>query len=394
MHFPKSLATACLAVVPVVASAETVELTQYNLDPHVTVSGLSSGAFMTVQLQTAFSEAVSGVGVVAGGPYNCAGADIYNPLLTEDQKALIRITQATSVCLNPTEKLPYVPLAVMQTGTMEGQSKATIKHLAAAKSIDDPKFIKDDRIYMFLGSEDPIVRDQTMDVLRDMYTQMGVPDGQILYDTSVPAGHSFVTELGDVPCSDTKPDYLNTCPVGDAKDAPDVDQARDILTHLYGPLTPAVAPKDANFMAFDQSAYAADVMGMDEQAYVYVPDACQSGQTTCRLHIAIHGCSQGRSWDLGGGKLMGDRYATLTGYNGWAEANNIVVLYPQALAVPSAWYLNAWNMAWFATQVNNPKGCWDWWGYGGDDYLSQKAPQMAAIANMAAALGAPLTKPE
>ncbi|NVO29469.1 hypothetical protein HJ526_18765 [Donghicola sp. C2-DW-16] len=396
MHFSKSLATACLAVVPFAAPAETVELTQYNLDPHVTVSGLSSGAFMTVQLQTAFSEAVSGVGVVAGGPFNCAGADIYSSVMTEDTRAYTRILQATSVCLNPTEKLPYLPLTALQTGAMKGQSEATIKHLTSIKGIDDPKFIKDDRIYLFHGSQDPIVRDQTMDVLRDMYTELGVPDAQIEYDIRVPAGHSFVTELGDVPCSDTEPDYLNKCPVADDPAKGDVDQAKDILTHLYGPLNPPVAPIDANFMSFDQSAYAQDVMGMDNdkhnvEAYLYVPDACQSGQTTCHLHIAIHGCEQGRYATLPDGKPMGDRYATLTGYNGWAEANNIVVLYPQALAVPSAWYVNLWNMAWFGTKVNNPKGCWDWWGYGGDDYLSKDAPQMAAIASMAAALGAPLT---
>jgi poly(3-hydroxybutyrate) depolymerase len=37
-----------------------------------TVSGLSSGAFMSVQLQTAFSSNIYGAGVVAGGPYGCA----------------------------------------------------------------------------------------------------------------------------------------------------------------------------------------------------------------------------------------------------------------------------------------------------------------------------------
>ncbi len=40
-----------------------------NLEPEATtVSGLSSGAFMAVQLQVAFSGAISGVGIVAGPP--------------------------------------------------------------------------------------------------------------------------------------------------------------------------------------------------------------------------------------------------------------------------------------------------------------------------------------
>src|SRR5690554_7884399 len=38
----------------------------------VTVSGISSGAYMAQQFHTAYSETVSGVGIVAGGPYYCA----------------------------------------------------------------------------------------------------------------------------------------------------------------------------------------------------------------------------------------------------------------------------------------------------------------------------------
>ena len=34
------------------------------------------------------------------------------------------------------------------------------------------------------------------------------------------------------------------------------------------------------------------------------------------------------------------------GYNEVGELNNIIILYPQAIAT-----------------VSNPNGCWDWWGY-------------------------------
>ena len=36
------------------------------------VSGLSSGAFMTVQLHLAHSSSFCGAGIVAGGPFRCA----------------------------------------------------------------------------------------------------------------------------------------------------------------------------------------------------------------------------------------------------------------------------------------------------------------------------------
>lgn len=46
----------------------------YNVDPSsVSVSGFSSGGFMTVQLGVAYSDIFKvGFGVFAGGPYDCA----------------------------------------------------------------------------------------------------------------------------------------------------------------------------------------------------------------------------------------------------------------------------------------------------------------------------------
>ena len=53
------------------------------------------------------------------------------------------------------------------------------------------------------------------------------------------------------------------------------------------------------------------------------------------------------------------------GYNRWAEANNVVVLYPQ-----------------LTTRQFNPEGCWDWWGYSGSDYFVRSGPQMRAVKAM------------
>mmetsp|Transcript_10392 Transcript_10392/g.19898 ORF Transcript_10392/g.19898 Transcript_10392/m.19898 type:complete len:90 (+) Transcript_10392:887-1156(+) len=54
-----------------------------------------------------------------------------------------------------------------------------------------------------------------------------------------------------------------------------------------------------------------------------------------------------------------------TGLNEYADANSIVILYPQA-----------------TTTVLNPKGCWDWWGYAGPGYASQLGVQMATVKAM------------
>jgi poly(3-hydroxybutyrate) depolymerase len=50
---------------------------------------------------------------------------------------------------------------------------------------------------------------------------------------------------------------------------------------------------------------------------------------------------------------INDEFARNSGYNEVGEANNIIILYPQATVsyVP-----------------NNPNGCWDWWGYTNNKY--------------------------
>ena len=45
---------------------------------------------------------------------------------------------------------------------------------------------------------------------------------------------------------------------------------------------------------------------------------------------------------------IGDVFARNAGYNQVGELNNIIILYPQAIA---------------ATGLGNPLGCWDWWEY-------------------------------
>src|SRR5690348_14066389 len=53
-------------------------LAAYNVNiTDTSVSGLSSGAFFAGQLGVAFSSVIKGVGIVAGGTYDCAGQMSY-----------------------------------------------------------------------------------------------------------------------------------------------------------------------------------------------------------------------------------------------------------------------------------------------------------------------------
>src|ERR1700722_3873267 len=77
-------------------AAESVALPGLNAAIGVSsISGISSGAFMAVQFGTAWSSVIRGVGVVAGGPYWCAEADI------DDAVTLFSgpILRATGACM-------------------------------------------------------------------------------------------------------------------------------------------------------------------------------------------------------------------------------------------------------------------------------------------------------
>lgn len=102
---------------------------------------------------------------------------------------------------------------------------------------------------------------------------------------------------------------------------------------------------------------------MGEEGFAYVPRSCQSG-ASCKLMVTLHGCYQ--YFGLVGNALMDKAYP-----DEYADTNDLIVLCPQA-----------------TTMNGNPRGCWDWWGYESADDAQKSGPQMAAVVNMAEALGA------
>ena len=96
-----------------------------------------------------------------------------------------------------------------------------------------------------------------------------------------------------------------------------------------------------------------------EEGYLFAPENCQKG-TRCKIQIAFHGCQQNV-------ENIGLDFVENAGYNQWAEANNIVIIYPQTKST----YMPL-----------NPKACWDWWGYTGEDYLSRNGAQLKHINNI------------
>jgi poly(3-hydroxybutyrate) depolymerase len=142
-----------------------------------------------------------------------------------------------------------------------------------------------------------------------------------------------------------------------------------MLQHFYGyNLNPPGQMISSNLISFGQQYYTPldslpSLISMDSVGYVYVPTACQTGKFMCRLLVAFHGCLQGYSY-------VGFEFINNNGLNQMAETNNVIVLYPQVIP----------------TDVINPDGCWDWWGYTGPEYATKLAPQISTVRSMMNAL--------
>jgi len=366
--FAFALVAALSLAAPQAGCAEPVDsLPQLGIEGPVTVSGLSSGAFFAHQFHIADSDLVEGAAIVAGGPYACA-SDVP---LTLRANPMPQVATAIAVCTH-TARDAFGPFASAIPAAPDAD--ASVDAVAAAfreGAVADPGNVADDRVWLFHGGEDEIVPEGSMAAVGEVYRALGVRGDRLGTVRRRDAAHGFPvdeapdSEFGAPACGETARPYLIDC---------DLDGAGALLSHLLGDLARPVAPVGEHLVTFDQTAYFDEEderVSLAAEGFVYVPAACREDGAACRLHVAFHGCRQGASF-------VGDDFVRDAGYNGWAEANGIVVLYPQ---------VEAWTRAADPTGATaNPRGCWDWWGYSGDDFATRDAPQMRAVRAMAEAL--------
>jgi len=326
-----------------------------NIDPDgISVSGISSGAYMAQQFHVIHSRHVIGAGLVAGGPYNCAGGDYYLSLFYPGN-----LYAALHVCSDTN-------LQGIFSGPPDvARSLASTRVEAAAGTIDDPANLESDRVWLFSGGNDETIPGAVVDSLNSYY-QAFLDAGAINLVRNAEANHAMITEDFGNACDAEGEPYINDC---------DFDAAKALLGHIYGPgaLNREALRDDLRpIAAFDQTAFfdVSDAsISMHARGYVYVPERCASGQR-CRLHVAFHGCRQDQD-------AIGDAFYGHAGYNALAETNDIVVLYPQT---------KAWSENVFTDYARNPRACWDWGGYSGDDFHRRTGKQVRAVAAMINAL--------
>jgi hypothetical protein len=350
---PAALFLSLLSLAATAADPPPGALGQYGIDPErVTVSGLSSGGYMAVQLSVAYSSMFSGVGVIAGGPYGCARTSgtvntNLNRALGPCMAGTYTWTQRWWQCWFAGCPGPDRP--------DEKTSIDLVRQYANTGAIDPLTSLRRQRVFLLSGKDDSTLVPAVVDALHRFYEAF-VPPTSIREEDLDKLAHTFPTDTfkkGNA-CSRGDSPYVSDCRY---------DGAGKVLAHVYGKLKPRNdGAATGSLLAFDQTRFLPTGVnaGMATTGYVYVPKTCAAKGARCAVHVALHGCRQTAA-------EIGPTFTEGAGYNRWADTNGIVVLYPQIGR---------------SKHPANPQDCWDWWGYSGAAWLEKKAPQMQAITAM------------
>lgn len=304
----------------VASTAVASPILELNIDhAQVTVSGISAGGQMAHQLHIAYPEVFSGAGIIAGGPFGCAEGSL---------------TTAMTRCMGSVQgELPIAQFA------------EEIRSAARAGKLGETSALVDDPVWVFHGVLDKTVSAKLSDATVALYGEF-MPSKNIHYVSDVEVAHTFPTRGHGNECTSTASPFIGDC---------DYDAAGELLQHLYGKLQkPADIQK---FELTETTLPGALAAGLLETAYLYVPPACKNTGQSCKAHLVLHGCAQSTA-------QIGTAFIEQSGYLLWAEANNIVLAFPQV-----------------ASAAANPIACWDWWGYTGASYRWRDGAQMKVLAD-------------
>lgn len=355
--WPRRLGTLWVLLAFLVFSPHSVRaqerLDSFNIDRgKVSISGISSGAFMANQFHVAHAELIMGAGIVAGGLYGCAVLRV-----DATNKALdATVSRALDRCMAAKAPLDSVETYVER-----------MRLLAAAGTIDPLTALAGDKVYLFTGRADSVVAPDTVERAAEVYRAAGIAEEDLMLQkfleersADTGSGHSWVTDDCCQRCPANETPYINDC---------DYDQAGAILQHIYGALRPKATTLSGRFVEFSQTEFLpgdqAAAQGLHETGVAYVPETCAVGES-CALHVVLHGCEQST-------EVLGDTFYKNVGINEWADSNAIVVLYPQAASVDRATLDAAFPDRKFRNAFAvNPHGCWNWWGYAHDTRFALK----------------------
>jgi len=333
-----------LALLPIAAAligfglnrseASLAAMPRLRIDPQrIAVAGFSSGAVMAQQFHLAFSDKLVGAVLLSGPPYGCAEGSL---------------DLALSRCMKGEPQPPDAAALARQV-----QQRVARGELAPLDGLAG------DRVLALHGKSDMLVATAVARASLGIYEALPQAASMHLHwDGDGDFAHVWPSTTAGGDCNATAPPYIGHC---------GRDLAQEAMQAMFdAPRQPAAAATGELTLVGMPALSDGDATSLDEAAVLYRPARC-AGENACGLLLVFHGCEQERA-------RIGDTFARDSGFNRWADAHDVVVLYPQARST----YLPL-----------NPKACWDWWGYSGPDYDTRSGRQLRAVAAAAAALGAP-----
>lgn len=299
----------------------------------ISVAGISSGGYMAGQLHLAHADRISGAAILAAGPWRCAEG---------------RMQQALNLCISADEADIDIDALVEQA-----RNAAQAQHIAPVAALSG------DRVWIFRGTRDTVAGAGVTRALAQFYRRLA-PEAHVTLSEDVDATHAWPTVDFGTACEGLEVPYLAAC---------GFDAAGTLLAALRGELA---APREGagRLLRFDQREFwpASTAHSLHPAGWLFVPAQCSEAPLSCRLLVVLHGCRQSEDF-------VDEAFVRHTGLNEWAAGNDLVVLYPQVQTS--------------TVRPMNPLGCWDWWGYSGDDYTQRSAPQIRAVMAMVERLGQP-----
>lgn len=336
----------------------------------------------------AFSDRIMGSGAFAGQAYGCAvmAFDLDNQTTCAEQPASTQGPGCVGLPSTGGHGTPCVGCAPGKTvgyDHCKKESAAAMVQLprlrawaeasAAAGGIAPLSHLRDARVYTYRGTKDTVYLPGSVNFTGEFFwPYLADARRQAFFEASVPSTHCQPSVDPHVPadsCGNFTISGVQNC---------GYDGAGVMLQHFYdGTLRPPPAggsTDPARLFNFSQDLYgnaSAQFAGMATTGFIYVPPRCATGP--CRLHVAMHGCGQSYT-----SKGQGLGYVLYGGYAPWADANDLVILYPQG----GGFAERGWTCA--AAQIMS--GCQDGYGQTSDNYARRDGLYLSTLAKFVAAV--------
>ncbi len=236
---------------------------------------------------------------------------------------------------------------------------------ASRGKIDDPKNLRRTPVVLFNGRGDEMVYKKVMVETHKQLSEY-IDADKLSTNFNTAAGHVWSIDSGRCRCGQCPYgglENLECCHVNNCG----YDLSGAFMRATYGSRVKPRVAASSQLYWINQWDYwrggAPQNSTVMEWMMAYVPRRCQASPGQCKLHINYHGCVS-PGWRP---RIM---WAQEINLNEYAEANDMIVLYPQAQG-----------------SDNSGEGCWNWEAYVDDaDFDTRDGKQLGMVMRIAANL--------